>query len=331
MPLSFHGLPVLLNRLKKRLFLVFGSLVFVSGLIVLTSFIWRIDIEGAERTDPAHILAFLEENGFAAGMLRYGIAYRDIEKLLLLEFDDLAWASLTIKGTRALIVLAETIPEPETIDFTTPTDIVAAKDAVIVYMATSAGTPLFKPGDVVRAGEVVVASRLDIGLAEEGNLAPPQYVRAQAEVWARVYYRIEFDIPLTYYEKSFTGQVQRVYSIIVGGREFKLPVRFGGNKDYIYYETTTQRRQASFGADYPLPVMRVTTAQYELVRYLRSRSIEEAQAIGEEFASIRIQEELPEGSQILEKQITFAEGERALTVSVFLITIERIDQPKIVN
>jgi similar to stage IV sporulation protein len=323
--LGFYGLPAWINRFKKRLFLVVGGFAFLAGLIVLTSFIWRIDIVGASRVSETEILEFLDENGFSLGRFRYGIAYRDIEALLLLEFEDLAWASLSVTGTRALINVQETIEltqEPLKEGFA---DIVAAKDGIIVYMATASGFPLYVPGDVVAAGEVVVAGRIEAGSPEEGNLTY-SYVRAESEIWARVYYRMDFDIPLTYFEKSFTGEVRRGYTIEIGKREWKLPFELGSNDDFIYYETVYDRKGLALGKNYPLPVAWVRTSDYELVRILCGRSVEEARFIGEELALRRIAEEIGEDAEIVDKQIIFADGEKSVAVSVLLIVIERIDK-----
>jgi similar to stage IV sporulation protein len=322
----FVGLPIILGRLRKRVALLLGCVLFVAGLVVLTSFIWRIDVTGTDRLEADEILEFLAESGFGIGTFRYGIAYRDVESLLMAQFADIAWVSLVINGTAAHIRLAETIVRPEIVDLYTPTDIVAAKDGLIIQMATSLGTPMFVPGDVVRAGEVLVSGRLTIGV--EGESISYEYVRARSEIWARLYYDIKFDIPLVFYEKSFTGRVQRVYSIMVWGREFILPHR---RHNFIYHEAVTSHRQLSLGENYPLPLGHTVTENFELVRHLHRRTAEEAVAIGEELVAGRIAEELPEHAQILMQEISFAEGEYAVTMEVFLVTIERIDMEKAIS
>ena len=317
---QFVGVPTILARFKKRLVLLLGCVAFVAGLVVLTSFIWRIDITGTERLDADVILEYLEQNGFGIGTFRHGIAYRDVESLLMAQFPDIAWVSLVINGTAAHIKLVETIEQPEIVDLSIPTDIVAAKDGLIVQMATSLGVPLFVPGDVVRAGEVLVSGRLTIGV--EGEPISHEYVRAQSEIWARLHYRINFDIPMVYYEKTFTGRAQNVYSIMVGGREFTLPHR---RHNFIYHQAITRHRQLALGANYPLPISYAATENFELVRHLRRRTVEETVALGEEMVLARITEELPPDAQILTREIGFTEGEHVVTMEVFLITIERID------
>ena len=314
------GLPTIFSRFRKRVALLLGCIIFVTGLVLLTSFIWEIEISGTDRLNEDELLEFLAENGFDIGTFRHGIAYRDVESLLMAQFPDIAWVSLVINGTAAHISLVETIPRPEIIDLSTPADIVAAKDGIIVEMATSLGTPMFVPGDVVRAGEVLVSGRLTIGV--EGEAISYEYVRARSEIWARMHYSINFDIPLVFYEKSFTGRAQAVYSIMIGSREFTLPHR---RHNFIYYEPVTGHSQLRLGQNYPLPLTYAETHSFELVRHLRRRTVEEAIAIGEELVRLRIAEELPESAQIITREISFAEGEHTVTIEVFLVTIERID------
>ncbi len=55
------GLPFLLNRLKKRWALAIGLVLFVAGLYVLSSLVWRIEITGLEYTDEKTVLSELED------------------------------------------------------------------------------------------------------------------------------------------------------------------------------------------------------------------------------------------------------------------------------
>lgn len=59
------GLPFLLNRLKKRWALAIGLVLFVAGLYVLSSLVWRIEITGLEYTDEKTVLSELEDLGVA--------------------------------------------------------------------------------------------------------------------------------------------------------------------------------------------------------------------------------------------------------------------------
>ena len=315
------GLPALARRFKKRIMWLFGLVFFVAALIYFTSFIWQIDVEGNSRIKTDEVIDFLAENDFAVGTWRHGIGYRDVESALMAQFSDIAWASVSINGTRAVVRLVETIPQPEIIDIHAPADVVAAKDGIILHMATSRGTPNFRPGDVVVAGDVLVSGVLAIGV--EGEEITYRHIGAASEVWARVYYQINFEIPLVFFEKSFTGRMQSVYSIIMADEKFTLPHR---THDFIYYEVTRDDGRLAFGENLPTPLGWEIARHYELARHLRRRTADEAKAIGEEMILGLILSELADDAELLHQDVSFTEKDDALAVQVFLISHERIDR-----
>ena len=316
-----YGLPAVFWRFKKRVLLLVGFLFFIAALIIMLSFIWRVDIYGTSRLDNDDILAFLAENDFGIGSFRHGVAYRDVEGLLMGQFSDIAWVSLSITGTRAVIELVESIVPPDIIDTSIPMDVVAAQDGLIVQMATSSGTPLFMPGDVVRQGDIIVSGQVAIGIQDE--IVGYEYVRAQSAVTARLYYRMNFEIPLVFYEKTFTGQVKSIYSLIAMDDEVTIPHM---PHNFIYYETTTDHRQLSLGVHYPLPFAYRVVRHHELARHMTTRSADTAAALAQEMIANRINDELTDDAQIITKEVSFKEMENALNIEVFLIVLQRIDQ-----
>ena len=315
------GFYVVCLRLKKRLALGIGAAFFVMGLIALTSFVWQVDIQGTNRLKSEEILEFLAQNGFASGTFRHGLAYREIENKLMAHFSDIAWVSVNIRGTKANISIVETTLPPPLVDFSIPANIVAAKDGLLLEMATSAGTPLFKPGDVVRAGDVLVSGRLAIGAP--GEEISYEYVRASSEIWARLYYRMNFEIPLVFFEKSFTERTKKVYSIIIGQKEFFLPHT---RHNFIYYDTTEDLNPLAFGENYPLPFTFVVTNYKELSRHEKKRNFDSAKALGEEMVHSLIAQQLSDDSKLISKEISFTETIDSVIVEVFVIANERIDR-----
>ena len=55
-----NGLPFIIHRYRKRKVLAGGILFFIAGLILLSSFVWRIEIEGNDLVENDTLLAFLE-------------------------------------------------------------------------------------------------------------------------------------------------------------------------------------------------------------------------------------------------------------------------------
>jgi len=260
----------------------------------------------------------------SVGVFRTNINYRDIEAALLSHFRaDIAFVSVSLHGTRAQVFLTETIPPPEIIDYSIPADIIAAKDGLIISIATSSGTPQVRPGDVVAAGDILVSGALNIGTDDTGYQT--QYVRASSAVIARMYYRITFEVPLNYHERIYTGNIVRNYSILISDNEFKMPF-FNNAPQFSEYDHNTTNSQFSFGRNYPMPIHLITTHFREYTRELQTRTVEEAMHFGHEQLISYILQEFGEDIEIIQQDVDFIEGNNSIKVEVFLITIERIDQ-----
>ena len=323
--ISKDGLPMLLQKYKRRYGMAAGLILVIFGLYYLSTFIWLIEIEGNERLEQGEIIQFLEQNGIAAGTARRSLLQRDVEDLLIAHFGDIAWASVYIRGTLARIHLTETIVAPMPIlDLSHPADIVAAKDGIILSIATASGTPKVRPGDVVLAGDVLVSSAVNLALPEEA----PEYVniRAMAEVWARMYYRIDFHVPFLFYEKSFTGEMSRVYNIDVNGRSFGI-----GRNRYENYELITSERRLSFCEFLPMPILLRTEEHREYAMAVGNRSIEEALFFAFAEANRHILENFDHAADILTTEITYTETEAGLNIELFIVTAERIDLPQAIQ
>ena len=117
-----YGLPAFFKKYKKRKILAFGMLFFVAALYTLSSFLWTVEVEGNERIQTEDLLAACEKMGMSPGTLKWTISTDNITEGLLETFADISWVSVSMKGTNALIKLVETIPQPEMIDKTTPSN-----------------------------------------------------------------------------------------------------------------------------------------------------------------------------------------------------------------
>ncbi|MCL2171960.1 MAG: sporulation protein YqfD, partial [Defluviitaleaceae bacterium] len=313
-------------RYRARKLLAAGVLLFAAGLYFLASFIWLVEISGNDRLENSQILEFLEENGLGIGAFRGTINYRDMEIALLAHFPaDIAFASVSIRGTRAMIDIYETIQPPEIIDTSIPADIIAAKDGLIISIATSAGTPQVRPGDVVAAGDVLVAGELRIAASDyDETLYHSEYVRAASRVLARMYYTLVLEVPLDIVERVFTGNIVRNRAIIISERNFNI---WRPRANFTESDIITKETQLILGRNYPMPFWLITTEyrEYELVR--RRRSLDEAMHFAYEQLTARILADFAE-AEIIRQELEFFEGNNSVHIEVFLVTIERIDEVK---
>jgi len=314
------GLPFLAFRHRRRKLWVLGAVLFVFALYVLTSFVWLVDIDGVERHNEADLRAFLSESGLREGVWKSEVSPRDIERAMLARFENIAFIHIQLTGTRAEVRLSETIPPyAEELPPTDPRDLIAKKDALVLSIFTAQGTPMVKAGDVVQAGDLLVSGTLAYG--EEGQPPYYAYVPAQAEVRAKLYYEMLFEVPLTYIEKRFTGNQKSVYGIILLNTLYK---PFSPAISYAHYEKMLFSTRLGFGSALPLPIIWQREEYREFVPAEVERSIEQAEMLGAELVSNRIMREFDTDVVVVDTQLSFETLPAAVRVRAQVVTVESI-------
>lgn len=319
-----NGLPFLLHRYRNRKFLMGGILFFVMGMVLLSSFVWRIEIVGNDNLSQETMMVFLYEQGLKVGAPKWNMDDRDIQQAILNHFAELSWADVHTRGTKTTIKLAEAIPKQPILDRQTPTHVIATTDGLITSIATGAGAPIVRQNDVVRQGEMLVSGILELEPDNPGS--PRVYVHAYAEVWARRYHPIEFIVPLAYTSKTPTGQIAKRHTLqflFAGNPRLLIP---GRAIPFDSYERTTTRHQPGAGSDYPLPIILITDHFTEFIPQEQRRTMEEAKELADRMITGRIMREFDFAIDIVGREVAFKEAAEALFVSALITTHERIDK-----
>lgn len=318
--LSYGGLPSKLKRFQGRQVLLSGVLLFAVGLYTLSSFVWTIQIEGAERLDSEEIRTYCETLGLKAGAWKRNIETDALTKSLLLHFPDISWVSVGINGTDATIRLAETIEKTEVIDKETPTDMIASADGVITKITVERGTPKVTEGDVVQKGDLLISSEVIIGL--EGEEQHPEYVASEGVVEARLWLTQAAELPFAYEEKIYLPETEQNHALIILGKEIDF-VR--PTEDGLVEKETTSEQTLGLG-DFTLPITLKTEnyLPYEIKAY--ERSVDEAKSELEEILSQKIEQSVSEHGTIEEINITYHELTDKLTAEAQAIVVDRIGE-----
>jgi similar to stage IV sporulation protein len=320
------GLPFILRRYRSRKAMLLGMLAFVGLMLYLTSFIWLVNVSGNDRLETGELLAKLHELGVAPGLFKRGLDPREIEEELMAAFPALSFSSLEIKGTMARLNVVETIHNKEFVDRSLPCDVIAAKDGIIAEIATEAGRPLVRPGDVVRAGDVLVSGELRAGTDDMGYQS--YYVHAVSKVTAKRFYEYVFDVPLTYIIKSFTGNVKRDYGIMLFNQKIYLE---NSASPFDNYDVRVDESRLNFGANYPLPVVYFKETFREFIPVTVARGVGEAEIMGQTIVNARLLRELPEGSEVVSAALSYTQNGDVLNVSAVVTVLEVISEQRILE
>jgi len=317
-----YGIPFLIFRYRKRKALAIGIVFFMLGLFLLSSFIWRIDIEGNDRLATETVMAFLEENGLRVGSFKPVLNEEQLQHAILLTFEEINWVEIHTRGTRTTIELSESLPALQEINRQIPTNVYAAEDGLITRVTAWGGAPMVKQGDVVRQGDLLVSGILELEPDMPNNRTV--YVHAHAEIWARRYHPIEFSLPFTRQEKVFTGETfaERNF-LLLGNFQFRLP---NSGNPFVSYDRITTYNQPGANGNFPLPIVMATTLYSEFVWQERILTLDEAIMFAEGQIYNRLLQEFNIDTDIINKRIEYKETQDYLLVSALITTHERIDK-----
>ncbi len=287
------GLPFVVKKYKKRkVFLLFLMLIILS-IIVLSNFIWNIEIEGDESIPKEEIMELIKNEGLEIGAFKGKVDTKEIINKIRLERDDVSWVGIDIEGTNAIIKLVKADEKPEIINEEEYCNIVADRDATILKVSAQNGTPLVKEGDTVTNGDIIIAGWM------EGKYTGKQYVHAQGEVQAKVSYRSVEKVYLKETKKVETGESENRYSVKINNFQINLLKTL---PKFQKYDTIEENKKLKLFSNFylPLEIVKYTYKEYE--EQLVVHSFEEAKQIGIDRARESLQEEL-DGKEILDKQV----------------------------
>ena len=213
------GFPYFLAGFRKRYALLLGLALSLAAVCLLSRFVLTIEVSGNKTVSTAAILTELSRQGVRVGAYGPGLDVRRISQESLLRLDGLAWMSINLHGTRAEVLVREKLPEPEVRDESTPANVVAQADGVILDLEVLDGQAAFQEGEAVLRGEVVISGTMDLREPEYSAVdAGQRLVHARGNVWARTYRTLTAQIPLEAQVKRYTGEEEIQWSLLALGR-----------------------------------------------------------------------------------------------------------------
>ena len=249
-----YGLPFLLPKIKKRSIFFAGVFICLCFLIVMSNYIWSIEIIGNSSITDEEFMDYLKEEDITYGIKKRKIPIEQLEKDIRQRYDIIIWDSIQIKGTRLFIKVKENTnvvienkaqeSDKENADShseTEPRDLIAGKKGEIVKMVTRKGVPQFKIGDMVEKNDILVSGLIPI-IGEDAAVSHYQYCVSDADIYLKCNYTYQDEIDLNYTIKKFTENEKRIYSIEVLSHEYTIPHTKIKYETYDVYEEKKQMK-----------------------------------------------------------------------------------------
>lgn len=300
------GLPFKTYKYRHRKMLIAGMLIFLIIIYTFSAFIWSVEVEGVEELSGDLILGKLSEMGVKPGVFKRKVNTMEIENNLIIKTPELSWASLEIRGSRAIIRVAEGVETPDFVNRDVPANILATKDGIIDNMIVLEGQPTVENGQTVKKGDLLIS-----GIIDHPDTTGVRYVRAMGRIMARTWYEAQDTIRLDHLYRRRTGRVI----------ELKY---FGLGKARIPYK----KEEMSFD-EYDLETETkglMTSEQYYEVEVISWQdNIDEAKKYLEKSSEERVKEDIPYGAKIVDKKLKYdiIEG-KSIIVVLYVEVVEDI-------
>ncbi len=255
-----HGLPFFLNRNRRRKGFFIGILLCCVLVYIMSLYIWDINIYGGSKYTPEAIIKFLNESNIKAGIRKKKIDCKKIEEDIRLAYDDIGWVSAEINGTRLIIRITETNMPAPIVEATAPSHMVATKDAVVKEIVTRTGTPMVKPGDVIRKGDILVSGIVEV-MDDFGGVLHKKPVIASADIVCSSFYDYRDVIPLTHTKRIYTDHKKTGFYITLFERKLFL---YNPRYSYSMYDIIVNENTIHITDSFYLPIQygTVTVREY---------------------------------------------------------------------
>ncbi|MFG6114291.1 sporulation protein YqfD [Halobacillus sp. MO56] len=287
-----QGLPYIWKSFLAQKPLWFALILTVLLLVFVSNLVWSVHIEGLPKELEKKVEKQLREYGVQPGAISFRLEDNGkLQQKLLDDVPELLWIGVEKKGTAYIFQGVEkTLVEKE--NAMQPAHLVAAKKGMIHYIYIAKGKPMVEVNDFVEKGELLASAQLD-----END---EKLIRAEGEVIAETWYRVEVSASQTEKIQTATGEFENKYHINIAGFEF--PVWGWGKIDYEVKKKEEDYHQLSLFSK-SLPLYWKKTTIFELNQLQHKRSEKEAAAIAIEQGKRDLLKKIPEGSKILEENI----------------------------
>lgn len=309
------GLPFVMHKYRKRkIFGVFFLIIFV-GIIVLSNYIWNIDIEGNINITEEEILTLLEENGLYIGIAKDDINTKSIINKIRLSRKDIGWIGINIEGTNAIIKVKEADIAPELIDKDEYCNIVSDKEGIITQINVQSGTAVVKEGDVIKKGDLLVEGIM------QGTYSDKRYVHSSADIQARVWYSKKCNATLNTQIPVLTGNEEKRYSMNI--KNFKINFYKTLSK-FKKYDTIDTNKKIALFSNFYLPIEIVKTINKEYVMQDITYTEEELTEITVNKLKEELKQEIQNDENIIDTQVNTYSYDGYIEVEVIFEVLENI-------
>ena len=304
------GLPFLLFRYRKHRYFAIGILAAFLFLMVMSRFVWSVEISGNHQYSTQLLTKFLAEEQIGYGVRKREIDCENAEVLLRNHFPDITWVSVRLSGTKLYVAVQERLPAGNAGEESAlvASDLVTEVAGEVTSVLVRRGTALVQAGDEVEAGTVVVSGIIPIQ-DDSGETVSYDLCAADADV------TIHTTLP---YEDHFSAKKQVREQI--GKTKYGIGVLTEDGQLNLFWQQKAQTgciriyRQICLGRDFYLPFTLVTERLWQYENNETDRTEAEIKRIAQEKLDNYIQKLEKNAIQILSNSVIIEKNATEVSV-----------------
>lgn len=320
--LEKKGIPFYVRKMKTRLGIAAGLILFIAVLLILSNMVWAIQIKGADPKLEEQIRSILIKEHLYVGSLDFFVPDSgQLESLLSARLNEVTWIGVAQEGTTYKIDVVQK-KYPKEVKPTGPRNLIASKQAVIHHLFVETGQPVVESNQFVKRGQLLVLGTI-------GNEQEPRFVSAKGKVIGETWYQSEAVLPLKSRYTLYTGHLFRMHRLQLGG--LILPLWGFNQHPYRAFDKETVRKPIRF-LIWDLPISYVQIQFREKKLSVRSLTEKEALAEAEKATEQKLLHSLSEDARIISSTIESKTIEKGtLIVHSRQVVYEDIAQPQAID
>ena len=253
--LQKSGIYWAIKEAAVRPILWLGILTLLLAVIYIPRHIFFIRVEGNNVLPDKMILEQAELCGISFGAERSHVRSEKVKNALLLRMPQLQWAGINTKGCVATIQVREktTSETVEPVSFGV-CSIVAVHEGIVREATAVRGNLLCKPGQAVKAGQVLISGYTDCGLSIRAT-------RAEGEIFAETLRKLRVSAMSEPTIRQEIVNTKTRYCLKIGKKIIKL-YKDSGISDTTCVKMYSEIRMALPGG-FALPVTLIKESLYD--------------------------------------------------------------------
>ncbi|MBH5318131.1 sporulation protein YqfD [Paenibacillus sp. GSMTC-2017] len=308
-----RGLPFWLVRAESRIWFAGGIFLFFAIVFMLSSLVWRVEVDGNVKLTEDQILQAAKSEGIYP--LQWSFRLKDtdvISRQLVSILPGTTWVGVEKKGTKVKIQVVE-MTTPDQVALQNPRHLIASTDAVVTQIVAEVGKPVVRKNARVKKGQTLIS-----GLIGSENYS--RTVVAKGVVRGLVWYEFNIEAPMIQKIKVYTGEKKTKWHAVIGSRA--LQISGFGSASYSNSETIQHEEKVSW-RKWSLPIGRMKETIMESEMQERELTQDDAKSIGIMQAKAELTENAGTDAVVLDEIVLHEKADNGKVYMKVLFEVEQ--------